>query len=100
MGTSTWQETAQQAQQIRDASLSQIKPALPETPSELPRNVTDIPKHLLTTDEVVITETPPEDLVTSLAAGKLTSTAVINAFLRRAGLAQKLVCSCEVNGWQ
>lgn len=100
MATPTWQEIAEQAQQIRDASLSLIKPALPETPSELPRNVTGIPKHLLTTDEVVITQTPPEDLVTLLAAGKLTSTAVTNAFLRRAGLAQKLVCNCEANGCQ
>ncbi|KAI4160407.1 MAG: hypothetical protein LQ342_005731 [Letrouitia transgressa] len=97
MATPTWQEIAEQAQQIRDASLSLIKPALPETPSELPRNVTGIPKHLLTTDEVVITQTPPEDLVTLLAAGKLTSTAVTNAFLRRAGLAQKLTnCITEL----
>ncbi len=92
MSTPSWQEVAKKAQEHRDASIKLVKPAVPDVPSELPLNVTEIPKHLLTAEEVVITETAPEDLVTSLASGKLTSTAVTNAFLRRAGIAQKLVC--------
>ena len=100
MGKTTWQEIARTAQQIRDASLSRVDPALPELPANLAKDVTDVPKYLLTTDEVVITQTPPEELVASLATGKLTSTAVTNAFLRRAGLAQKLVSDLQAKASQ
>lgn len=89
--SSSWQDVAKTAQHLRDASISRVKPPVPEVPSNLSRNVTDIPKYLLTTDEVVITQNPPEDLVASLASGEFTSTAVVNAFLRRASIAQKLV---------
>lgn len=92
MGKPNWEDVAKKAQEHRDASIKLVKPAVPDVPSELPLNVTEIPKYLLTTEEVIITETTPEDLVISLASGKLTSTAVTNAFLRRAGIAQKLVC--------
>jgi amidase len=91
MSKPSWKEVAEKAQEHRDASIKLVKPAVPDVPSELPLNVTEIPKHLLTTEEVIITETTPEDLVKSLASGKLTSTGVTNAFLRRAGIAQKLV---------
>ena len=92
MSKPSWQEVAKEAQEYRDASIKLVEPALPDVPSELPLDVTEIPKDLLSAEEVVITETAPEDLATSLASGKLTSTAVTNAFLRRAGIAQKLVC--------
>ena len=88
----SWQEIAKKAQEHRDKSIKLVKPAVPDVPSELPLNVTDIPKKLLTKEEVTITETAPEDLAKSLASGQLTTTAVTNAFLRRAGIAQKLVC--------
>ena len=91
MSKTSWEDVAKKAQEHRDASIKLVKPAIPDVPSELPLDVTEVPKYLLTTDEVVITETSPEDLVTSLASGKLTSTAVTNAFLRRAGIAQRLV---------
>lgn len=87
----TWQETAKQMQDYRDASLAAIEPAIPEVPNELPLNVTGIPEQLLSAREIGITETPPEDLVAKMATGELTSTEVTSAFLRRAGLAQKLV---------
>ena len=87
-----WQEVAKKAQEHRDASIKLVRPAVPDAPSELPLNVTEVPKSLLTTEEVTVTEKPPEDLVKSLSCGKLTSTTVTNAFLRRASLAQKLVC--------
>lgn len=95
MSKPSWKEVAEKAQEHRDASIKLVKPAVPDVPSELPLDVTEIPKHLLTTEEVMITETTPEDLVKSLASGRLTSTDVTNAFLRRAGIAQKLVCACR-----
>ncbi|KAL9013814.1 MAG: hypothetical protein Q9173_001507 [Seirophora scorigena] len=93
----TWKDVAKIAQDLRDASLSRVEPSLPDVPSELPRDVTDLPKQLLAENEVLITQTSPEDLVKSLAIGKLTSTTVVAAFLRRAGLAQKLTnCITEL----
>ncbi|KAL8934867.1 MAG: hypothetical protein Q9211_005007 [Gyalolechia sp. 1 TL-2023] len=93
----SWQDIAKTAKDLRDASISRIQPPVPDVPADLPANVTDIPKHLLSTDEVLITETSTEDLVSLLASGELTSTAVVKAFLRRAGIAQKLTnCVTEL----
>jgi len=50
-----------------------------------------IPRVALEPDEVRITELPTEVLLNLLASGKVTATIVTKAFLRRAGLAQKLV---------
>lgn len=86
-----WQDIAQEAQDYRDASINRVEPAIPAVPKVLPQDRTDIPKHLLSTEEVLITQTAPENLLESIASGKLTSTAVIKAFLRRAGIAQALV---------
>lgn len=86
-----WEDVAKTAQDHRDASICRVDPSVSNVPSELPKDVTGIPKRLLSINEVVITQTSPEDLVTSLASGKLNSTQVANAFLRRAGVAQKLV---------
>jgi len=94
MTVKDWQEIAKEAQEYRDASISRVEPAIPAVPKDLPLDRTDTPKYLLSTEEVVITQTSPEELVASLAAGKLTSTAVTTAFLRRAGLAQALVRPC------
>ena len=88
----SWQDIAKEAQEYRDASIHRVKPPVPTVPKELPLDRTDIPKYLLPTEEVIITQTSPEDLVQSLATGKLTCTAVTTAFLRRAGIAQALVC--------
>lgn len=75
----------------RDATVAAIEPPLPELPSELPLNVTGIPKTVLTARELELTESPAEDLLTVLAAGYVTSGEVTRAFLRRAALAQRLV---------
>lgn len=91
MSSKTWQEVAQIARDLRDKSIAEVNPTVPDVPTELPLNVSDLPGQLLSRAEVSITETSPEDLIASLASGKLTSTEVTNAFLRRAGLAQKLV---------
>ncbi|KAL8920878.1 MAG: hypothetical protein Q9208_006050 [Pyrenodesmia sp. 3 TL-2023] len=86
-----WREVAKAAQDFRDASISRIEPSVPDVSPDLPKNVIHIPRELLTQAEVIITETSPEDLVESLSSGKLNSTTVVNAFLRRAGLAQNLL---------
>ncbi|MCJ1368345.1 hypothetical protein MMC16_007487 [Acarospora aff. strigata] len=93
----TWQEIAHEVQTHRESTITQIHPPIPEVPSEIPTNVTNIPLALLTTREVDITSKSPEDLVASLATGSLTSHEVTSAFLRRAGLAQRLTnCITEL----
>ncbi|KAL8907735.1 MAG: hypothetical protein Q9207_001218 [Kuettlingeria erythrocarpa] len=93
----SWREVAKAAQDFRDDSIKRVEPPVPNISSNLPRNVANIPRDLLTQDELLITETSPEGLVESLASGKLNSTTVVNAFLRRAGLAQKLTnCITEL----
>ena len=89
-----WEAVAESMRKARDDSIAAVEPAVPEPPSELPLNVTGIPKQLLSEDVVQITESSPQDLVAQLASGKLTSTAVTRAFLQRAGLASKLVNCC------
>lgn len=78
-------------QNHRDDTIAKVQPPIPDVPYELPRNVTSIPAELLSAREIELTETAPEKLVAELAEGTLTSTELTNAFLRRAGLAQKLV---------
>ncbi|KAI4200435.1 MAG: hypothetical protein LQ350_003973 [Teloschistes chrysophthalmus] len=97
MANRSWQETAKIAQDLRDASISRVEPPVPDVPSALPKNVTDIPEQLLTKDEVLITRSLAENLLPAIASGKLTSVSVTNAFLRRASLAQKLTnCITEL----
>ena len=97
MSKPSWQEVAKRAQEFRDASIRRVEPPIPQVPAQLPLDRTEIPKYLLTTEEVVLTQPPPEDLVAFLAAGKITSTAVVIAYLRRAGLAQALTnCITEL----
>ena len=90
----SWEEVARIAQAQRDDSISLIRPAIPDVPSSLPFDITKLFKELLTEDEIRITQKFTEDLVEELAAGRLSSTTVTKAFLRRAGLAQKLVAQC------
>jgi hypothetical protein len=78
---------------VRDRSIEEVDPAIAALPSSYTGRVIDIPRKHLSQTEVAITEAPAEKLVTSLAAGKITATAVTNAFLRRAAIAQKLVSS-------
>jgi amidase len=87
-----WQDIAREAQQYRDASIARVWPDLPQLPENLAKNVTEIPGTVLSREEVQITEMSPEGLLNVLASGDLTAVAVTTAFLRRASLAQKLVC--------
>lgn len=93
MPSRSWQEVAAIAQDHRDRSIAQIKPTVPDVPLNLPTNVTKLPQELLSNAEIAITESSPENLLSSLASGERSSTEVTIAFLRRAGLAQKLVSS-------
>ncbi|MCJ1389035.1 hypothetical protein MMC18_001889 [Xylographa bjoerkii] len=93
----SWQEVSYIMKEHRDMTIAQVDPPVPEVPSDLQSNVTSVPNKLLSPAEIGITETAPEQLVADLAAGILTSLEVTNAFLRRAGLAQKLVnCITEL----
>ena len=91
MSTKSWQDIAKIAQDLRDKSIAEVNPSVPDIPPELPLNVSHLPGELLTKAEISITEGTTEQLLDALASGKLASTEVTNAFLRRAGLAQKLV---------
>jgi hypothetical protein len=89
----SWQESARQLQAVRDRSVKQVDCAIADMPDTHTGRVIDVPRECLAQTERAITESPAEALVASLAAGKLTAAAVTNAFLRRAAIAQKLVCS-------
>jgi amidase len=87
----TWQEVAADRQKHREETIAAVTPPI-EVPAELPLNVMSIAKDVLTAEEIEITESLVEELVPKLAQGKLSATTVTKAFLRRAALAQKLVC--------
>jgi hypothetical protein len=86
-----WQEIAQEAQAYRDATIAQLQPPLPQFPQNLPQNVFNPLREALSHEELYITEAAPEELLAMLASGDCTARAVTTAFLRRAGLIQKLV---------
>ena len=87
-----WQEIAQEAQDYRDASIANLDSDVSRLSEMLPRNVFGILRQHLSQTETELTEKPPEELLKLLAYGTVTATAVSMAFLRRASLAQKLVC--------
>jgi amidase len=91
MKSRDWTAIAAEAQKLRDSSIAEVKPAVPDVPTDLPLDVTSLPKKLLSESEIKITESKPEELVASLASGAISAVDVTNAFLRRAGVAQKLV---------
>ncbi|KAI1205796.1 amidase [Annulohypoxylon truncatum] len=94
----TWQDVAADRQRYRDTTISEVHPPVPELSlEERPLNTTAIPKKFLTEEEIEVTGTDVEELVKKIASGEWTSTAVATAFLRRAGLAQKLAnCITEL----
>ena len=87
----TWQEVAADRQSYQDATIASLEPALPSL-AEIPQNTIAIAKQILTEAEIRITEYTVEELVPKLAAGDLSAVEVVKAFMRRAGLAQKVVC--------
>ena len=95
-----WQEVARQAQKRRDDTIEAVKPSIPPLPSNLSHNVINVPREILPLEEIQITETPILQLLETLATGKLTALATVNAFLRRAVVAQKLVGLHTPNVWK
>ena len=87
----SWEDVARDAQKHRDSTIDAVEPPLPLLPSDISHNVIDIPRQTLSREEIKITETPFLKLLQLLQTGEVTTTAVTNAFLRRAALAQKLV---------
>jgi amidase len=94
---SSWQEVAARVQKHRDETIARVEPALAELDFEIPYNVTAIPRRVLTPRECEITELTVEELRARLDKGSLSAVETINAFLRRAALAQKLVCYLDVS---
>ncbi|CAG8950144.1 hypothetical protein HYFRA_00008379 [Hymenoscyphus fraxineus] len=90
---SNWEELVHTAQKHRDETISILDPPLPDLPvtANLPKNLTSIPRSVLSPEEIGITETPIDELLAALATGRLSSVTVTRAFLRRAGSAQRLV---------
>ena len=86
-----WQDISAAAQRHRDGTLDKVSPSLTPLPPVTSHNVTDIPRQVLSEEEVRITETSSPALIDLLAKGELKAAIVVNAFLRRAALAQKLV---------
>ncbi|CAD6445972.1 41e683fe-58ed-426e-beb6-afdce751dde1 [Sclerotinia trifoliorum] len=92
----SWQEVAKDRQRHRDGTIAAVQPAIPDI-TNIPLNTLSVARQVLTPDEIKITEATVEDLLTKLAKGELSSTEVTNAFLRRAGLAQKVTnCITEL----
>lgn len=91
----TWEEVAAEMQKYRDTSIAAVQPSVPDLPAGLPPNVSAIPEQLLHGGEVEITVAPPEEILLRLASRKISAKHVVTAFLRRAGLAQKLVLSAS-----
>ena len=92
----SWKSIAQRAQDHRDETPTAVQPPVLDI-TNLPQDSTSVPKMILTTDELSITESDPEKLIARMASGELSSVQVTNAFLRRAAIAQKLVnCVTEL----
>jgi amidase len=91
-----WQEIAKEAQDYRAAGIAALATNAPEF-FELPKNSTSVPGIILNPRDLQITRSLPEELLKLLANGELSATDVTTAFLRRAALAQKLVCSSSPN---
>ncbi|KAK5634070.1 hypothetical protein RRF57_009784 [Xylaria bambusicola] len=94
----TWEEVAADRQRHRDISLASFKPSLLNLPaSSIPADATAIPRSILTAQDVEITEKNVEDLVLMLASGRWSAKTVVQAFMRRAALAQQLTnCVTEL----
>lgn len=86
----TWEEVAADRQEHRDRTIALIEPSLPEI-TEIPTNTISVAHKILSKEEIDITQSLVEELIPKLANGALTSFEVVKAFMRRSGLAQKLV---------
>ncbi|KAK8105072.1 hypothetical protein PG999_008431, partial [Apiospora kogelbergensis] len=94
-GGATWQEVAEDRRRHRDATIAKVLPLgnAVVTAAATTGNLATSP-NMLAAEELAVTNIDVEVLAGLLATGELTATAVIKAFLRRAGLAQKWMTNC------
>ncbi|KAH4036751.1 amidase [Parastagonospora nodorum] len=92
-----WQDIAKEAQDYRDESIAQLSPPAPHVATSVPKNAMNIPGKLLDPSLLAITDSPPEVLIRSLAAGEVSAVVVTTAFLQRAVIAHSLTnCVTEL----
>ncbi|KAI1352444.1 amidase signature domain-containing protein [Xylaria sp. FL0043] len=93
-----WEEVAADRQRHRDDTLASLTPPAPRLlTGDTPLDTTGIPKSILTPEDLEITGKNVEDLAFMLASGQWSAKTVIQAFLRRAALAQQLTnCVTEL----
>jgi amidase len=92
-----WQSIAKEAQHHRDGTILRLSPPVPRVPDSLPKDVTNLPEELLGPSVLSVTSLLPEDLIKSLAAGRLSVVDVTSAFLQRAAVSQGLTnCITEL----
>ncbi|TRX88859.1 hypothetical protein FHL15_010202 [Xylaria flabelliformis] len=93
----SWQDVAADRQRHRDATIASLNPPLRDLPADIPLDTTRVPESMLTAEELEITSQNVEDLIPKLASGHWSAETVIQAFMRRAGLAQRLTnCVTEL----
>jgi amidase len=81
-----------EALSLRDSSIL-VDPPLSPLPETLSKNVTEIANSVLTPEEIKITSCDVPELPKATRSKEYSCETVIRAFLRRAALAQKLVCN-------
>lgn len=81
-----------EAREHRDGSVARVEPAITPLPASLPKNVMNIAKNTLTPEEIKITSYDVPELLQVIKDKTFSCETVTKAFLRRAALAQKLVC--------
>jgi amidase len=92
-----WQEIAKEAQEHRDLTISNLSPAAPKVPENLPKKVTSIANEVLDARTLLITSLAPDELLAFIARGKLSVVDVTTAYLQRTAIAQGLVnCITEL----
>lgn len=91
---SSWQDKAALAQAKRNGSLAKVTPKLVGVPEarDLPQNSRSLPKEILTSREIELTENYPiTELLRVLRQREVSVEEVTRAFLRRAALAHAAV---------
>ena len=87
-----WEAKVALARVARDARLARVDPPLKHIPEELPLNSLGLPKTVLTTRELEITENyTVTQLLAALRERKISVEEVTRAFLRRAAVAHAAV---------
>ncbi|CAG9983205.1 unnamed protein product [Clonostachys byssicola] len=92
----SFEDKANWARSKRDASVAKVEPKLKGLPAELPLSSQDLPKAVLTSKEIEITENYTiTELLSALKERALSVEEVTRAFLRRAALAH-ITTNCLV----